>query len=155
MLTSNTARMLESARRGAYTATEPNGGGYKSAAARLSVTVARFIPRQQIRLWMPLGTVFRMKDSGRIYKVEDYGSALVGRKTVDIYMPNDARMNAWGVREVDIEILELGSYEKSLEVLKPRRKCSHVRKMVAALEQRELHSPLIAANTPSLEQQLQ
>ena len=95
-----------------------------------------------------------MKSNGRTYKVEDYGSALVGRKTVDIYMPNDARMNAWGVRQVDIEIVEMGCFKKSLEVLKPRQKSSHVRKMVASLQQRGLNGPLLAAaTTPAVAQQ--
>src|SRR5690349_23157591 len=81
----------------AYTATEPNGGGYKSAVGTTLRHSGPIYSAAADWSWMPLGTVFRMKDTGRIYKVEDYGSALVGRKTVDIYMPNDARMNAWGV----------------------------------------------------------
>jgi 3D (Asp-Asp-Asp) domain-containing protein len=131
----------------AYTATEPNGGGYKSA---IGTTLRHSGPIYSAAAdwsWMPLGTVFRMKDTGRTYKVEDYGSALVGRKTVDIYMPNDAKMNAWGVRQVDIEIVEMGCFQKSLEVLKPRQKFRHVRKMVESLQERAVTGPLIAANT--------
>ncbi len=58
--------------------------------------------------WMPLGTRFTMLN-GRKYVIEDYGSALVGRKTIDLYMPSRAMMNRWGVRHVEIEILEWGS----------------------------------------------
>jgi 3D (Asp-Asp-Asp) domain-containing protein len=137
----------------AYTATEPNGGGYKSAVGTTLNHSGPVYSAAADWSWMPLGTVFRMKDTGRIYKVEDYGSALVGRQTVDIYMPNDARMNAWGVKQVDIEIVEMGCYEKSLAVLKPRQKSPHVRKMVASLQQRAqqavVSGPLIAVNTTS------
>jgi 3D (Asp-Asp-Asp) domain-containing protein len=137
----------------AYTATEPNGGGFKSAIGTPLSHSGPVYSAAADWSWMPLGTVFRMKDTGRTYKVEDYGSALVGKKTVDIYMPNDERMNAWGVRQVDVEIIEMGSFEKSLAVLKPRQKSSHVRKMVASLEQRGLGGPLIAATTPAVAQQ--
>jgi 3D (Asp-Asp-Asp) domain-containing protein len=137
----------------AYTATEPNGGGFKSAVGTKLSHDGPVLSAAADWSWMPLGTVFRMKDTGRTYKVEDYGSALVGRKTVDIYMPNDAKMNAWGVRQVDIEIVEMGSFEKSLTVLKPRQKSPHVRKMVASLQQRALSGPLLAGNTTPVSQQ--
>jgi 3D (Asp-Asp-Asp) domain-containing protein len=128
----------------AYTATEPNGGGFKSAVGTPLSHSGPVYSAAADWSWMPLGTVFRMKDSGRTYKVEDYGSALVGRKTVDIYMPNDAKMNAWGVRQVDIEIVEMGSFQKSLSVLEPRKKSPHVRKMIASLRQRALDGALVA-----------
>lgn len=133
----------------AYTATEPNGGGYKSAIGTKLNHSGPMYSAAADWSWMPLGTVFRMKDTGRTYKVEDYGSALVGRQTVDIYMPNDAKMNAWGVRQVDIEIIEMGCFKKSLSVLEPRTKSPHVRKMVNSLRQRAAlnGSLLAAANT--------
>ncbi|MHA3770895.1 3D domain-containing protein [Verrucomicrobiota bacterium sgz303538] len=83
--------------------------------------------------WMPLGTRFKIVENGRTYVIEDYGSALVGRKTIDLYMPNRRTMNAWGVRHVDIEILEWGSRIMSLKLLEGRQRNSHVRTMVAAL----------------------
>ena len=129
----------------AYTATEPHGGGFKSAIGTKLSHSGPIYSAAADWSWMPLGTVFRMKDTGRTYKVEDYGSALVGKKTVDIYMPNDAKMNAWGVRQVDIEIIEMGCFQKSLTVLKPRQKSPHVRKMVAGLQQRAVRGPLLAA----------
>ncbi len=81
--------------------------------------------------WMPLGTRFVM--NGHKYVIEDYGSALVGRKTIDLYMPSRAMMNRWGVRTVEIEILEWGSNVMSLKLLEGRMKNSHVRTMVASL----------------------
>ena len=84
--------------------------------------------------WLPLGTRFRMPATGRTYVVEDYGSALVGKKTVDLFMPNRAEMGAWGVRNVDVEVLEWGSSVMSLRLLEPRQRNEHVRRMVAALQ---------------------
>ena len=82
---------------------------------------------------MPLGTRFRMVGSGREYVIEDYGSAFVGRKTVDLYVPTRPEMNQWGVRLVEIEILEWGSEAMSLKLLAPRSRHSHVKMMVAQL----------------------
>lgn len=85
--------------------------------------------------WMPLGTRFKMLETGRTYVIEDYGSALVGRQTVDLYMPTRRAMNKWGVRQVNIEILEWGSPAMSLKILEPRQRHGHVRRMVTALRQ--------------------
>ena len=84
--------------------------------------------------WLPLGTRFRMLSDGREYVIEDYGSALVGRKTVDLYKPTRKAMNSWGVRHVEIEILEWGSRAMSLKLLKTRMRNKHVRRMVASLQ---------------------
>jgi len=83
--------------------------------------------------WLPLGTRFRVVDNGRVYVIEDYGSALVGRKTIDLYKPNMASVRAWGVRNIDIEILEWGSKAMSLKLLKPRATRGYIRTMVAEL----------------------
>ena len=45
-------------------------------------------------------------------------------------------MNRWGVRYVEIEILQLGSYPVSLAVLIPRQKYAHVRAMVVGLQKK-------------------
>ena len=83
--------------------------------------------------WMPVGTRFRIISTGEDYLIEDYGSALVGRKTIDIYKPTRKAMNAWGMRYVEIQIIEWGSAAVSLKVLEPRQKYAHVRTMVAGL----------------------
>ena len=115
----------------AYHHSEPGGrataaGGYlrptHSAAADWS--------------WLPAGTRFRIVATGDEYVVEDYGSALIGKYTIDIYKSTRAEMNGWGVRYVEIEILQLGSYPVSLAVLIPRQKYAHVRAMVAGLQKR-------------------
>ncbi len=81
----------------------------------------------------PLGTRFRVVETGREYVVDDTGSAMVGTNTIDLFKPNNRAMNRWGVRHVTIEILEWGSPEESLEVLRERRKFRHVREMVSDL----------------------
>jgi hypothetical protein len=82
----------------------------------------------------PLGTKFRIVDSNNIYVIDDYGSALVGSTTIDLYMPSKRLMNNWGTRHVTIEIMELGSYPMSLKLLRPRKGSNHVRKMIESIE---------------------
>ena len=85
--------------------------------------------------WLPVGTRFRIVQTGEDYLIEDYGSALVGKKTIDIYKPTRKAMNAWGVRFVEIEIIEWGSAAVSLRVLEPRAKYGYIRRMVAGLRE--------------------
>ncbi len=91
--------------------------------------------------WMPLGTRFRMVETGKIYVIEDYGSALVGRQTVDLYMPTRRMMRDWGVRYVNIEILEWGSKAMSLKMLAPRTRNRHVAQMCAVLRSQGVSVP--------------
>jgi len=84
----------------------------------------------------PLGTKFRLTETGEIFEVDDYGWALAGTNTIDIYQPSRAQMNRWGVRRVTIEILEWGDPERSYSILKPRTKFAHVKRMVRQLEDR-------------------
>ena len=93
--------------------------------------------------WIPLGTRFRIKETGRIYVIEDYGSALIGRQTIDLYMPNAPMMRSWGVRMVNIEILEWGSFPMSRMVLAPRRGVGIVNRMLVAMDAQEKtgHAP--------------
>jgi 3D (Asp-Asp-Asp) domain-containing protein len=82
----------------------------------------------------PLGTKFKILGQDQLYIVDDYGSALVGKDVIDLYMPSQALMNRWGTRKVTIELLELGSFQHSLKILEPRSRATYVRKMVAALQ---------------------
>jgi 3D (Asp-Asp-Asp) domain-containing protein len=84
----------------------------------------------------PLGTKFRIVENDKTYVIDDYGSALVGTDTIDLYMPSRRLMHHWGVKHVTIELVQLGSYEKSLEVLKARKRHSHVREMIGDLEKK-------------------
>ncbi|MEA3213752.1 MAG: hypothetical protein QOE70_6809 [Chthoniobacter sp.] len=83
--------------------------------------------------WLPLGTRFRVVENKRVYVIEDYGSALVGRKTVDLYVPSMAAVRSWGCRNVEIEVLEWGSKVMSLKLLKPRATRDYIQTMVAEL----------------------
>jgi hypothetical protein len=93
----------------------------------------------------PLGTRFRLAETNEEYIIDDYGNALIGTDTIDLYKPSRAEVRNWGVRYVDIDILQWGSDEESLKVLAPRCKHHCVRKMVAALEKKK--SNAVAENT--------
>jgi 3D (Asp-Asp-Asp) domain-containing protein len=115
----------------AYTQTEP-GGSNSALGTRLRYGGKEFSAASDWS-WMPLGTRFKMIDSGRVYVIEDYGSALVGRQTVDLYVRTRSEMNQWGVRNVEIEILEWGSKAMSLKLLTPRSHNDHVARMCSQL----------------------
>jgi len=54
----------------------------------------------------PAGTIFRVLSTGQLYRVEDYGWALSGRNTIDLYMATPREMNSWGVRQESIQIVQ-------------------------------------------------
>lgn len=66
--------------------------------------------------------------------MDDYGSALVGTNTIDLYKPSKASMRSWGTRSVNIRVLKWGSFSKSLSIMRPRTKNDHIRKMVTRIE---------------------
>ena len=115
----------------AYTHTEA-GGGINAIGGRLHFGGQRFSAASDWS-WLPLGTRFKLLSNGREYVIEDYGSALVGRKTIDLYFPDRSAVRSWGVKNVDIEILEWGSSAMSLKLLAPRSHNGHVAVMVAQL----------------------
>lgn len=84
----------------------------------------------------PLGTRFKIKGLPFTYEVDDYGSALVGTNTIDLYKMSAKEMRWWGVRKVEIEIVEWGDYDRSEEILSHRRRYRHCRKMHDALKNR-------------------
>jgi len=47
----------------------------------------------------PVGTKFRIVDNHKMYVIDDYGSALVGTETIDLYMPSRRLMHQWGYAE--------------------------------------------------------
>jgi len=85
----------------------------------------------------PLGTRFRLADTNEEYVIDDYGAALIGTDTIDLYKPSRLEMKNWGVRYVDIDVLQWGSEEQSLKVLQPRCKHHCARQMVAALQKKK------------------
>jgi 3D (Asp-Asp-Asp) domain-containing protein len=115
----------------AYTHTEA-GGSVNAIGGRLRFGAEQMSAASDWS-WLPLGTRFKMLSNGREYVIEDYGSALVGKKTIDLYFPSRSSMRAWGVRQEEIEILEWGSEAMSLKLLAPRSRNGHVATMVAQL----------------------
>jgi 3D (Asp-Asp-Asp) domain-containing protein len=87
--------------------------------------------------WMPVGTRFRLVSTGRIYVIEDYGSALIGKKTIDLYMPNESMMRQWGVRTEEIEIIEWGSRAISKMLLNRGTVGTTVKRMLVALDHKD------------------
>ena len=81
----------------------------------------------------PAGTVFRLLSTGQVYKIDDYGWALAGRNTIDLYMPSRSAMNAWGAREEGIQILRWGNPNESLRLLQAHQGYRHIRRMVLEL----------------------
>jgi 3D (Asp-Asp-Asp) domain-containing protein len=85
----------------------------------------------------PAGTVFRLLSTGQNYRVEDYGWALSGRNTIDLYMANQREMNNWGAREETIEIVKWGDPQESLQFLRRHQDYRHIKRMVLELEGRD------------------
>ncbi len=123
----------------AYTHTE-GGGGRTAVGTRLSGKNVMSAAADWSR-W-PLGTKFRIVDTDEVFQIDDYGSALIGTGTIDLYKTNRLAMKKWGVRAVDIDVLEWGSTEKSLEVLAPRKGNPRVRRMILALSKAPTESVL-------------
>lgn len=84
----------------------------------------------------PVGTTFRIKGLPHLYVVDDYGSALTGTGTIDLYKPSKPHMNAWGRRNVEIAVVRWGSYERSAKLLSGRLGYSHCRQMHAAIQRK-------------------
>ena len=84
----------------------------------------------------PMGTTFRLLSTGQMYRVEDYGWALSGRNTIDLYMSNRSDMNSWGARQEPIQILHWGDPQQSLQVLQSHAEHKHVKRMVLELQGR-------------------
>ena len=124
-------RRITNVRTTAYTHTERGGRRNaigKSLSGKNQMSAAADWSR------FPLGTRFQIVGTQDCYVIDDYGGALVGTNTIDLYMTNRRTMRLWGVKRVDIDILEWGSKQESLKVLAPRRKNGLVRRMIAGIE---------------------
>jgi 3D (Asp-Asp-Asp) domain-containing protein len=97
----------------------------------------------------PAGTIFRILDTGEVFEVDDYGWALSGTNTIDLYKTSRAAMNRWGVRRVTIENLRWGDPARSLSVLRPRTKFRHVKRMVEGFADHYPSAPVLAENVPA------
>jgi hypothetical protein len=66
--------------------------------------------------------------------VDDYGFALSGVNTIDLYKPTKREMRAWGVRRVTIEILHWGDPWKSYRMMVRVRSYRHIKRMMAEIK---------------------
>ena len=128
---------FQTVRTTAYTHTESDHRQYAKQNA-LGTTLQATGARSAAADWSrwPAGTTFRLLDTGELYEVDDYGWALSGTNTIDLYKPSRQSMNAWGVRRVNIEVLGWGDVDRSLAVLRTRSKYPHVRRMINQIEDR-------------------
>lgn len=120
----------------AYSCKENEKGGIYGCKNAIGTNLRYGSVRSAAADWsrFPVGTTFKIAGQPHLYVIEDYGSALVGTNTIDIYKPSISMMNQWGVRHVPIQIVKWGSYERSAEILKGRTKYSHTRKMYYAIQ---------------------
>lgn len=116
----------------AYTQSEA-GGSKNAVEGRLHFGGSEYSAASDWS-WLPLGTRFKLLSTGHEYVIEDYGSALVGKRTIDLFFPSRKQVRGWGVRNEQIEILEWGSEAMSLKLLSGRCRNSHVAVMVAQLK---------------------
>ncbi len=114
----------------------------KRGGSRRAVAVAKPLPPKigsaaaDWARW-PAGTTFRLLSTGQLYRVDDYGWALSGRNTIDLYMATPGQMNTWGVRAEQIQILQWGDTEESRRVLQGRQGYKHIRRMLLEMDGRE------------------
>ena len=112
--------------------------GTKTTRAKRAVVVSKPRVGSAAADWSrwPAGTSFRLLSTGQIYRVDDYGWALAGRNTIDLYMPNQREMNSWGARQETIQILQWGDPQESLQFLRRHQDYRHIKRMVLELEGR-------------------
>jgi 3D (Asp-Asp-Asp) domain-containing protein len=147
-------RSVQHVRTTAYTHTESdhqrygvrNAAGGRLQSGRITSAAADW------SRW-PFGTMFRIRETGQLYVVDDYGRALVGTNTIDLYQTSRSAMNRWGVRRVTIENIRWGDVDRSLAILRQRTKHKHVRRMIDQIEERysslKRPGPTIYASTPA------
>ncbi len=88
----------------------------------------------------PVGTTFRIKGLPYLYVVDDYGSALTGTGTIDIYKPSKGVMRQWGRRNVEVNVVQWGSFERSAEILSQRTGYRHCRSMLTNIRRQQTGS---------------
>ena len=116
--TLTSGKRIPKVRTTAYTHHEGGSGAHNAVGTYLSGRQVLSAASDWSRY--PLGTRFRLADSSEEYVIDDYGNALVGTDTIDLYKTTRSDVRNWGVRYVDIDILQWGSEEESLKVLAPR-----------------------------------
>jgi 3D (Asp-Asp-Asp) domain-containing protein len=139
------ARHIPNVRTTAYTHSE-GSGAHNAIGTHLSGGHVMSAASDWSRY--PLGTRFRIASTNEEYIIDDYGWALVGTDTIDLYKPSRLEMKHWGVRRVGIDVLQWGSEEQSLKVLEPRCKHRRVQQMVAALQKKKEKTTVAQTSPP-------
>ena len=117
----------------AYSCQENEPGAYGRLNA--TGTVLKYGPvRSAAADWSryPVGTTFKIKGLPHTYVVDDYGSSLVGTNTVDIYHPTLSSMRKWGTQYIEINVVQWGDWDRTLQLLSRRLKYDHCRQMYYA-----------------------
>jgi 3D (Asp-Asp-Asp) domain-containing protein len=117
--------------------TSERGGGGKHNAVGMYLSGRNVISAASDWSRFPLGTRFRLVDTNQEYIIDDYGGALIGTNTIDLFTNSRLEMKRWGVRHVAIDILQWGSEEQSVKILAPRAKHKKVRRMLVALNSKK------------------
>jgi 3D (Asp-Asp-Asp) domain-containing protein len=143
--TLTSGRRIPKVRTTAYTELEGGSGHHNALGEYLSGRHVLSAASDWSRY--PLGTRFRLVDTSEEYVIDDYGAALIGTDTIDLYKPSRLEVKRWGVRHVDIDILQWGSDEQSLKVLAPRCKHHCARQMVAAIQKKK--GKTVAESSPA------
>ncbi|MEM9481751.1 MAG: hypothetical protein AAGA58_19045 [Verrucomicrobiota bacterium] len=89
----------------------------------------------------PVGTRFRLvgDPSQQEYVIDDFAEFLVGSNAVELALPSEKESLAWGSRNIVLEILNWGSFEKSMTIIQSsesRMQQDHVLQMVGEIQQR-------------------
>jgi 3D (Asp-Asp-Asp) domain-containing protein len=137
-----TRSRIHQVRTTAYTHNEGGSGGHNALGKRLSGGQVKSAAADWSRF--PVGTRFRVVRTGDEYIVDDYGGALVGTSTIDLYKNSRSAMHRWGVRHEEIEIIHWGSEAESLEILRKRKGVRRIRQMIASLEKKQQELPSAA-----------
>jgi 3D (Asp-Asp-Asp) domain-containing protein len=132
---------ISNVRTTAYTRTESGG---RNNALGLRLSSRRVMSAASDWSRFPLGTHFRIVGTRDEYVIDDYGTALVGTDTIDLYKPTRLEMKRWGVRNVDIDIVKWGSDQESLKILGSRAKHRTVRQMIGAIQKKKAPETIAA-----------
>jgi len=138
-------RRIPNVRTTAYTELEGGSGHHNALGQYLSGRHVFSAASDWSRY--PLGARFRLVDTSEEYVIDDYGGALLGTDTIDLFKPSRLEVKRWGVSHVDIDILQWGSDEESLKVLAPRCKHHCARQMVAAIQKKK--GKTVAESSPA------
>ncbi|MEM0895311.1 MAG: hypothetical protein AAGJ79_00390 [Verrucomicrobiota bacterium] len=89
----------------------------------------------------PVGTRFRLvgDPAQQEYVIDDFSAELVGSNSVELALPSEKDSETWGSRNIVLEILNWGSFEKSLTIIQAseeRMEQAHVLQMVARIQHR-------------------